>query len=137
MYLNSSSCIKTKNANSEFFNIETVARQGCILSTFLFLLVIDFILKNAIDNTEHGIKWNNQQHLADLDFDDDIVLIAKTFRKLEDLAYGLYDEGSKVTLKVSDEKTKSMQIMETSTIDSQFRTNILKMLMHLHILEAS
>ena len=114
MYLNSSCCIKTENGNSELFNIETGARQGCILSIFPFLLVIDFILKNAIDNTQNGIQWYNQQHLADLDFVDDIVLIAKTFKELEDLTYGLYDGGSKVRLKVSDEKTKSMQIMETS-----------------------
>ena len=57
---------------------------------------------------------NYQQHLADFDFADDIVLIVKTFRELENLTYGLYDEGFKVGLKVSDEKTKSMQIMETS-----------------------
>ena len=49
-----------------------------------------------------------------MDFADDIVLIAKTFRELEDLTYGIYHEGSKVGLKVSDEKTKSVQIMETS-----------------------
>ena len=55
MHLDSSCCIKTENGNSEFFNIETGARQGCILSIFLFLFVIDFILKNAIDNTQNGI----------------------------------------------------------------------------------
>ena len=114
MYLNRSCCIKAKNGNSDFFNIETRARQGCILSRFLFLLVIDFILKNAIDNTEHGIQYSNQQYLTVLDFTDDIALIAKTFRGPEDLTYGLYDEGSKVGLKVSHDKTKSMQIMETS-----------------------
>ena len=63
--------------------------------------MLDFIVKNAIDNTEHGIQWYNQQHLADLDFADDIVLIAKTFTELEDLTCGLYDEGSKIGLKVS------------------------------------
>ena len=114
MYLNSSCCLKTKNGNTEFLNIETGARQECILSQFLFLLVIYFILNNAIDDTEHGIEWCNQQHLADLDFVDNIVLIAKTFTELDDLTYRLYDEGSKVGVKVSDEKTKSMQIIETS-----------------------
>ena len=113
MYLNRSCCIKAKNGNSDFFNIETRARQGCILSRFLFLLVIDFILKNAIDNTEHGIQCSNQQHLTVLDFTDDIALIAKKFRGPEDLTYGLYDERSKVGLKVSHDKAKSMQIMET------------------------
>ena len=113
-YLNSSCCIKTKNGNSKFFNVEAGARQGCILSPFLFLLLIDFILKNVIGNSKHGIQWYNQQHLADFDFADDIVLIVKTLRELENLTYGLYDEGFKVGLKVSDEKTKSMQIMETS-----------------------
>ena len=114
MYLNISSCIKTENGNSKFLNLETGARQGCILSPFLFLLVIDFILKNAIDDTEHGIQQYNRQHLTELDFADDIFLIAKTYRELGDLTYGLYDEESKVGLKVSDEKTKSMQIMESS-----------------------
>ena len=114
MYLNSSCCIKTKNGYSEVFNVETGAIQGCILSPFLFLLLIDFILKNARGNSKHGIQWYNQQHLANFDFADDIVLIVKTFRQLENLTYGLYDEKFKVGLKVSDEKTKSMQIMETS-----------------------
>ena len=49
-----------------------------------------------------------------MDVCDETFLIAKTFRELEDLTYGLYDEGFKVGLKVSDEKTKPMQIMETS-----------------------
>ena len=59
IYLNSSCCIKTENGNSEFFNAETRARKGCILSSFLFIVVIDCILKNAIDDTENGIQWNN------------------------------------------------------------------------------
>ena len=75
---------------------------------------MDFILKTEIDDTEHGIQWYNQQHLADLDFAHDIVLIARTFGELEDLTYRLYDEEFKVGLKVNDEKTKSVQIMDTS-----------------------
>ena len=114
MYLRNIYCIKTVNGNSGSFNIETGARQEWILSPFFFFLVIDSILKNALDDTEHGIQWYNQQHLADLDFADDIVLIRKAFRELEDLTYRLYDEGSKVGLNVSDEKTKSLQIIETS-----------------------
>ena len=114
IYLNSSCCIKTENDSSEFFNIETGARQEYLLSPFLFLLVMDFILKTEIDDTKHGIQWYNQQHLADLDFAHDIVLIARTFGELEDLTYRLYDEEFKVGLKVNDEKTKSMQIMDTS-----------------------
>ena len=114
IYLNSGCCIKTENDSSEFFNIETGARQEYLLSPFLFLLVMDFILKTEIDDTKHGIQWYNQQHLADLDFAHDIVLIARTFGELEDLTYRLYDEEFKVGLKVNDEKTKSMQIMDTS-----------------------
>jgi len=111
IYLNSSSCVRTENGNSEYFNIVTGARQGCILSPFLFLLVIYFIMTKTIDDTRHGIQWNNQQHLTDLDFADDIVLIAKTFSELDDLTRRLSTEGSKVGLKISDEKTKSMHVM--------------------------
>ena len=38
LYLNSSCCVRTDNGTTNFFNIETGVRQGCILSPFLFLL---------------------------------------------------------------------------------------------------
>jgi len=60
LYENSSCCIKMQDTNNKYFQIATGARQGCILSPFLFLMVIDFIMKKAVDNCRQGLCW--QQH---------------------------------------------------------------------------
>lgn len=43
-----------------------------LLSPFLFLLVIDWILKTATSDRRNGMKWTQ---LDDLDFADDLALL--------------------------------------------------------------
>ena len=56
-----------QEGNTEYFQIETGVRKGCILSPFLFLLVIDFIMKATVDKSRYGLRWHEldqqqQQH---------------------------------------------------------------------------
>ena len=74
IYLNFRSCIKTGTGISIFFLIKTGVRQGCILSTLLFLLVIDFSMSKAVDTVNKSIRWKEENKLADRDFVDGTVL---------------------------------------------------------------
>ena len=53
--------------------LTTGVRQGCILSPFLFLIVMDFVMRKTTNGHDFGIVWG-QKKLADLDFADDLVL---------------------------------------------------------------
>ena len=42
---------------TEAFNVSTGVKQGCIFSPFLFILAMDWIMKNSTDGERRGIKW--------------------------------------------------------------------------------
>ena len=72
------------------FDILTGVRQG-----FLFLLVIDYIMKKAVKDRSHGVEWNGDG-LADLDFADDIALFSCTHSGLQEMTSELGKFGEKV-----------------------------------------
>ena len=51
------SVIVDNNTTSEPFPVETGVRQGCILSPILFLVTIDWIMRQTISDKPRGIQW--------------------------------------------------------------------------------
>ena len=50
IYKNTKCCIRLGERNTKEFDIVTGVRQGCILSPFLFILVIDYIIVKLVWN---------------------------------------------------------------------------------------
>jgi len=65
LYDNSSCCVKTASGYTEFFETVSGVRQGCILSPFLFIIVIEFVMRRTMDKSEYGIVWQNRNRLTD------------------------------------------------------------------------
>ena len=114
LYRDSSCCVRTREGNTEMFSILTGVRQGCILSPFLFLIVMDFVMRKTTDGHDFGIVWG-QKKLADLDFADDLALLCHTQQALQDMTNRLHVCGKKVGLRISGEKTKVMTVGARTT----------------------
>ena len=67
---------------TESFSIESGVRQGCLLSPFLFLLAVDWIMKETTTGSRNGIQWSLVEQLEDLDFADDLALQAHTHTQI-------------------------------------------------------
>ena len=65
------------------FEVKTGVRQGCLLSPFLFLLVIDWIMKTVTSNRNNGIQWTLLTQLDDLDLADDLALLSHNKKHAE------------------------------------------------------
>jgi hypothetical protein len=57
------------------FSVKSGVRQGCIMSRILFLVVIDWIQRQATSDKRRGIQWAMFSRLENLDFADDLAEI--------------------------------------------------------------
>ena len=72
-----------EDATSEWFELTTGVKQGCTMSGFLFLLIIDWVMRHTVKEERTGLKWKFTSKLEDLDFVDDVALMSSTQRHLQ------------------------------------------------------
>ena len=104
-----------KGKFSEWFNVKTGVRQGCILSPILFLITIDWVLRQTCDRPR-GIQWTLVKHLEDLDFADDLALISRTVGNLQIKTNRLVDYAQMTGLRINVPKTKTMHLSRPPSI---------------------
>ena len=101
------------------------------MSGFLFLIVMDWVMRRAVGSGENGIRWKFTSKLDDLDFADDIVLLSSTKQQIQDKTTRLEEEARRVGLKINEEKTKTMRINARNQENIIINGQILKMSMSL------
>nr|KAG5697245.1 hypothetical protein BaRGS_028981 [Batillaria attramentaria] len=99
---------------SESFEVKTGVRQGCLLSPFLFLLVIDWIMKTTTTGRKNGIQWTLWTQLDDLDFADDLALLSHSHSQMQDKTACLEATSAGTGLKINRRKTELMKINTTA-----------------------
>ncbi|VDO67876.1 unnamed protein product [Schistosoma curassoni] len=94
---------------TDAFQVRTEVRQGCLLSPFLFLLVVDWIMKTSTSEGKHGIQWTAQNQLDDLDFADDLALLSRTHEQMKIKAASAAAVSASVCLNIHMGKTKVLK----------------------------
>ncbi|RUS90025.1 hypothetical protein EGW08_002212 [Elysia chlorotica] len=69
---------------TEPFTVQTGVRQGCILSPTIFLMVIDWVMRQSTTGKRTGIQWTLTKQLEDLDFADDIALLSHKYQDAQE-----------------------------------------------------
>ena len=86
---------------SEWFKIKSGVKQGCVMSGFLFLLALDWIMSKVTADKRRGIRWKFITVLEDLDFVDDIALLSFKFNDLREKTGRLTQEAARVGHKLN------------------------------------
>ena len=95
---------------SPYFAIETGVKQGCLLSGLLFLLVIDWLMKNTVSGVSTGVKWTDDETLEDLGYADDIALVSEKFEDLQQKTTRLNQVAKGVGLKINCKKSEILRV---------------------------
>ena len=99
---------------SESFEVKTGVRQGCLLSLFLFLLVVVWIIKTTTTGRNNGIQWTLWTQLDDLDFADDLVLLSHNHSLMQDKTTLLETTSAGTGLKINRKKIELMKMNTTA-----------------------
>ena len=118
VYENASCVVQSPDGTTEPFLTFQGVLQGDTLAPYLFVIVVDYILRQSVDNIHtNGITIKKQtsrrhpsKHLTDLDYADDMVLISDTLPKAQELLNSLEKASNKVGLFLNAKKTKYMTI---------------------------
>nr|KAG5689679.1 hypothetical protein BaRGS_006304 [Batillaria attramentaria] len=95
---------------TEPFTVRTGVRQGCILSPTIFLMVVDWVMRQATDSKRTGIQWTFSKQLEDLDFADDIALLSHKQQDAQEKLNRVAEEAEKTGLKINISKTEVMRV---------------------------
>ena len=82
LYAGQEATFRTGHGATDWFQIETGVRQGCILSPCLFNLYAEYIMRNAgLEETQAGFKIAGR-NINNLRYADDTTLMAESKEEL-------------------------------------------------------
>ena len=114
LYTDTSSTILTSDGETPPFSINAGILQGDTLAPFLFIIVVDYVLRMSVDSISNkGFEIRPRrsarypaQYLTDTDFADDIALISETLVNAQSLLQSLEQASNCVGLYLNEKKTE-------------------------------
>ena len=115
LYAGQEATVRPGHGTTDWFQIGKGVRQGCILSSCIFNLYTEYIMRNTgLDEAQAEIKIAGR-NINNLRYADDTTLMADSEEELKSLLMKVKEESEKVGLKLNIQKTK---IMASSPITS-------------------
>ena len=102
--------VEGQGERGEWFDIKTGVKQGCNMSGFLFLMVMDWIMRRTVGKGENGIRWRLTTKLDDLDFADDVALLSSSRNQMQEKTSRMDMEAKRIGLKINLDKTNVIRI---------------------------
>ena len=110
LYNGSVSSVTDNGAQSEWFEVRSGVRQGCVMSGFLFIIAVDWVMRNVTRDSTRGLRWRFTSVLEDLDYADDIALLSSKLRHIQEKTNRLNQVARYTGLKINAKKTKILRI---------------------------
>ena len=91
IYVDSSACVKNKREESERFRVDSGVRQGCFMSSCLFIVYMDGEMEVKMGMGKRGVRFledGREWKLPGLLYADDLVLCGESEEDLRAMVGG-------------------------------------------------
>jgi len=111
---------------SEWFAVTDGVRQECNLSPDLFNMILEAMVKKALENVNGGVAVDGLT-VNNLQFAEDIGLVSQSPQQLQEIATEVNKSSKRFELCVNEQKTKTMAIGKNrEDINLQFGSSTLE-----------
>ena len=121
MYSGTAARVVTADGCSADFQVEAGVLQGDTLAPYLFVIVVDYVLRAAIPDDSVGFMIQKRlsrrhpaKYVTDLDFADDIALLSGTMANAQTLLTAVEENAAAVGLHINMKKTEYIRIGDFS-----------------------
>ena len=131
LYENTKARVVTPDGETDLFDIVAGVLQGDTLAPYLFTIVLDYTMRQAVGDSEEKLGFELERRkssrhpavtISDLDFADDIALLSENNEQAQQLLQNLEEESAKVGLHLNGKKTKVMAYNQETPIDITTRS---------------
>ena len=117
LYKNSKSAVMVDGGLSDPFDVTTGVLQGDVLAPFLFVVLVDYLLKKATSQLDSGVvthprrsRRHPDKSLNDLDFADDIALLESSISRAQAQLTKTAEAAGNLGLVISAPRTEYMTV---------------------------
>ena len=126
LYRNTKVKVRSRDGNTDYFDIVAGVLQGDTLAPYLFIICLDYVLRTSIDKIkENGFELTKKRSrryptktITDADYADDIAILANVPAQTETLPHSLKRAAAGISLHLNAHKTEYMCFNQTGDISS-------------------
>src|SRR6476469_449435 len=109
LYINQEAVVRIAGGESDSGIIERGVRQGCPLSTLLFSIYAEMMMKEALENVEEGTRVAREL-IKDVKYADDQGIVTNMEAGLQSLMDSLNITAKHYAMKINIKMTKAMVV---------------------------
>ena len=126
LYKDTQAMVRSPDGDTEFFYTVAGVLQGDTIAPYLFIICLDYVLRTSVDKMkENGFTLKQTRSrrypavtITDVDYADDLALLADTIKQAESLLHSLEQEARGVGLCINSDKTEFMCFNQNGVIKS-------------------
>ena len=131
MYENTKARIISPDGETDFFAILAGVLQGDTLAPYLFIIVLDYVLRKTFKGREEelGFKLHRRRsrrvkaiHITDLDFADDLAILVEEIEQAQQALTALEREAGKVGLVCNAKKTELQSFNQPGLVTVKYES---------------